>query len=249
MPFVKRHSLEEEKTKDVCLEAYVEDTHELIQHLLKQFNKDKLVLVGHDWGTILGLKVAHKYPNLVSAYVSVGQIVNFEQQEKTSHAYLTRMAKKKNEAKKLHELQDISVPYPQVSQYFKSRQLIMRLNGDYKNGGFLLRYLHLLFASHEYSARDKAMTIPCTLKSGQLFFHEFANKSQAINFLEEVKEVEVPIYFFTGKYDKIADNKMIKQYYEDIKAPHKEFVQFNRSAHWPFLEEVELFQTQLLKLQ
>lgn len=51
----------------------VDDTIELIDYLNVEFGTEKVILVGHSWGSMLGLGVIKKRPDLIHAYVGVGQ--------------------------------------------------------------------------------------------------------------------------------------------------------------------------------
>jgi pimeloyl-ACP methyl ester carboxylesterase len=44
------------------------------------FSKEKLYLVGHSWGSVLGLFFIQRYPELVEKYVGCGQVVNMKKQ-------------------------------------------------------------------------------------------------------------------------------------------------------------------------
>ncbi|MCL2011388.1 MAG: alpha/beta hydrolase [Cystobacterineae bacterium] len=58
---------------------------------------------------------------------------------------------------------------------------------------------------------------------------------------EEIKAIEVPIYFFHGIYDYTVNYSLSKKYYQHITAPVKGFYTFKKSAHSPMFEEPEKF--------
>jgi len=53
----------------------VDDAIELIEYLQQHLSVERVVLVGHSWGSFLGLGVIKKRPDLVSAFVGVGQVM------------------------------------------------------------------------------------------------------------------------------------------------------------------------------
>jgi hypothetical protein len=54
-----------------------------------------------------------------------------------------------------------------------------------------------------------------------------------------VTELEIPVYFFEGKYDYTCADPLAKDYFEKLKAPVKGFYTFEKSAHTPLFEETE----------
>lgn len=53
------------KMEDLNIERFVLDTEELTTYLLDRFNQKKIFLVGHSWGSIIGLKFSSRRPDLI----------------------------------------------------------------------------------------------------------------------------------------------------------------------------------------
>lgn len=53
----------------ITVEHMTQDGVELADYLRKSLQKDKLILVGHSWGSILGLFMAKARPDLFYAFV------------------------------------------------------------------------------------------------------------------------------------------------------------------------------------
>jgi pimeloyl-ACP methyl ester carboxylesterase len=67
------------------IEQFVADTRELTLHLLEEFGKERLVLVGHSWGSAVGALTIAQSPELYSCYVGIGQIANMAEGEALSY--------------------------------------------------------------------------------------------------------------------------------------------------------------------
>ncbi|MBN1415450.1 MAG: alpha/beta hydrolase [Bacteroidales bacterium] len=52
-----------------------------------------------------------------------------------------------------------------------------------------------------------------------------------------IPRLEIPVYFFSGRYDLTVNKDLSKEYLEKIEAPVKGFYTFNNSAHSPMFEE------------
>jgi len=69
-----------------------------------------------------------------------------------------------------------------------------------------------------------------------------------IKFLEDIKELKVPIYFIMGKYDYHTPTAVVAKFYNQLQAPKKDFILFENSAHVPQLEENEKFNKTLIRI-
>jgi pimeloyl-ACP methyl ester carboxylesterase len=61
-------------TSSMSLKQEMSDTRELVNYLRARFHKRRIYLVGHSYGTLLGVLVVQHYPQLFLAYVGIGQL-------------------------------------------------------------------------------------------------------------------------------------------------------------------------------
>src|SRR6056297_1626869 len=83
-------SLEKE---DLEVEDFVNDIKEVSEYLIKEFNKEKIYLMGHSWGTIIGVEAARKFPELFHAYIGAAQMVNVKETDKIIYNRVLNYAK------------------------------------------------------------------------------------------------------------------------------------------------------------
>lgn len=67
------------------LHSLMTDLHETVETLKKQYHKDKLYVLGHSWGTVLGALYALEHPENVAAYIGVGQLVDVIENEQAGY--------------------------------------------------------------------------------------------------------------------------------------------------------------------
>lgn len=65
-----------DSTPDMTIERIAKDAVEVTQNVLRRIGRNKLILVGHSWGALLGLRVVRLRPDLFHAFVGTGQPVN-----------------------------------------------------------------------------------------------------------------------------------------------------------------------------
>lgn len=56
------------KLSDYEINKVVDDIRELVRYL----GRDKVILVGHDWGSLIGFRFVLRYMDLIEKYVMIG---------------------------------------------------------------------------------------------------------------------------------------------------------------------------------
>jgi proline iminopeptidase len=95
----------------MTIDGMTNDAAQVVDYLRKRFHKDKIFVMGHSWGSVLGVNLAQRHPDWLYAYISVGQIVNMLQNEEDGYAFALREAKAHGNADAIKELESIA-PYP-----------------------------------------------------------------------------------------------------------------------------------------
>src|SRR5262245_18551828 len=68
-------------TTRLTVAQHLEDLDVVIDDLRQAYAKEKIYLVGHSWGTVLGLLHAKAHPKTVAALISVAPVVSFSEQQ------------------------------------------------------------------------------------------------------------------------------------------------------------------------
>jgi len=234
----------------MTLDQLVEDLNDLIDFLRDRFNSQKVFIIGHSGGTIIGLKTAYKYPEKIYAYVGVAQIINDYEGERISYDFLVEKAEKFGDIKKLNAIKAIGLPpYDTPEKYFEKAKYIGRYGG-FIHGNTIKQMVGIIFnylTSPEYSLLEGIRTIrgKGLHFTMNVMYHELKN----LNFNEEIQSINVPIYFFAGKYDMITPTILVENYYKMLDAVNgKKFIIFENSAHFLITEEKEKYEELLINI-
>ena len=119
--------------------------------------------------------------------------------------------------------------------------LLFKFGGEIHNAKSFMPLLLTGLAAPEYSLRD-ARNIP---KGVSLYSRNFVYNSISGELMDVITQVEIPVYFFTGRYDYTDPFALTEQYFSKINAPEKHIVWFEESAHFPFYEEPAAFARQM----
>jgi proline iminopeptidase len=78
--------------ESMTLHQFIADALELIDWLTERFAQDKVYLLGHSWGSLVGATLASERPAKLHAFVGVGQLVAGMRNEQASYAFTLRRA-------------------------------------------------------------------------------------------------------------------------------------------------------------
>jgi pimeloyl-ACP methyl ester carboxylesterase len=119
--------------------------------------------------------------------------------------------------------------------------LLFKFGGEIHNAKSFMPLLLTGLAAPEYSLRD-ARNIS---KGVSLYSRNFVYNSISGELMDDITQVDIPVYFFTGRYDYTDPFVLTEQYFSRITAPEKRIVWFEESAHFPFYEEPAAFARQM----
>ena len=218
----------------------VEDTRQMTDYLQRRFGQDKIYLMGHSWGSYLGIKTIAKYPENYMAYFGIGQISNQLESEKLAFDYLKGVAAEKNDEKLLKKLQQ----YNKLAPDFPSHEYLMDVRMDMNKYGVgmahqdisMLDMIKSVILFKGYTFTEKVNYTKGSLLSLDLFDNIIAD-----NLFESAISFDVPIYLMHGKYDYVTSYALAREYLDKIEAPAKGFFTFDNSAHSPNIEEPAKF--------
>jgi pimeloyl-ACP methyl ester carboxylesterase len=224
------------------IDQFVEDTRELTGYLLKRFHKDRIVLIGHSWGSAIGALAAARYPELYHCYVGIGQVANMAEGEAESYRWTLDQARSAHHRRAIRALEKMGQPPYGVDWQTKTlteRRYLARFGGEIhasKMGAMGLVVRSLLF-SREYDLTDRINFFRGIFGSMRLLWPQLMN----IDLFKSVPELKIPVFFMEGRFDHEVPSDIAARYFASLRAPFKELIWFERSAHLPHSEERGLF--------
>jgi proline iminopeptidase len=224
-----------------------QDTLEVVNYLRNRFKREKIIVVGHSWGSVLGFWLAHEHPDLIYAYVGVGQIVNMRANAEAVYKDDLHEARSLHNDLAVKELEAIA-PYPtanaDMDKMFVANKWAGELLGPPRSGADFTdvkRILTDVVSAPEYTLADDVGFVRGQMFSGQILFPQLS----AIDLTKLGPDFSVPIFFFEGRQDTYCRPTLIEDYSQSIKAPINEFVWFDHSRHFPFYDEEQKFADEL----
>ncbi|PAD66760.1 alpha/beta hydrolase [Bacillus sp. 7586-K] len=231
-----------EDYSNITTDQHVEDLLALTDYIKDEFSQEKVLLIGHSFGTYIGMKAADKAPEKYAAYIGIGQVANHTKSEMNSLEYTIHQAEQAGNVKDVEKLKSLEdsikngethTPRDLVRKYGGAARLIND-NMDYYIG-FLMNPEYNLLDCFRYLRGISAT-------QGILLTEERENDITTL-----VSSLDIPLYIVMGKYDYMTATKAAKDYYDHLTSPKKDFIVFENSAHYPQFEEEKPFADWLIQ--
>ncbi|GHO42217.1 alpha/beta hydrolase [Ktedonospora formicarum] len=226
---------ESSPTVDVLLQ----DLLELIYYLKSRYHKQKIVLLGHSWGSVLGSLFIKDHPEEIAYYIGVGQVINKRASECLSYTKVkeaTVQANNLSDLKKLEALGDY--PGEQFdTQWLKKSLQLRKLQGKYHlTRKSNVSPLKTLLTSPLFQFSDLSALIKGNKANKELmiFLGSFDVHTNPATY-------QVPLYYIVGEDDWQTPAALTQDYVQRIKAPEKKIYIIQNAGHMAMVDQPTLF--------
>jgi pimeloyl-ACP methyl ester carboxylesterase len=240
-----------EGTGPLIIPRFVADATAVAEWAKDHLHARKLVVMGVSWGTILGLHLAARRPDLVAAYVGTGQVVDGPRGETLGYDLALEAARRRGDAAAVAELKKAGPPPYTRFEDFIVRQKYVNPPGQPSSAAekaAIAEAAKVLAAPTPADARWVARGLPplSTQDAIQGFLDTQKAAFQETNRFQADSlglTFQVPMFFFQGEDDLNTPTALVREYEARIRAPHKEIVLIPGADHMAIV-----FHDQLLRL-
>ena len=235
----------------LTLERAITDTVELANYLRQRFNQQKIYVMGESWGSILGVLVVQRQPQLFHAFISSGQMVSLRETDRRINKDVLELAARTNNAGLTAKMRSYGqppyadMPYANVfamGQYdalykpYRPSQAYMD-RGNKSGIGF-----YGIMAS-EYNLVEKVNVLRGLMDTFTVLYPQL----QAIDFRQDAKRLEVPVYILDGTAELSARRDLMLEWFGALEAPKKKIFPLENAAHSVAFEQFEAFDKIMLE--
>lgn len=226
-------------SQEMNLEQMIADTAAVTRYLCSCFGQEKIYLMGHSWGSLLGVLTVQRHPAFYHAYIGIGQVAQQDRSERLAYTYMLEEFSKAKDEKMLNRLKKFPIDSggPIAMRYLGVRSSAMN-----KLGIGVMRSMTSMRDCVFVVLGYKGYTLGEKLKFAQgggfslKYLWDYVLKADLI---KSVPELKVPVYIFQGKHDFQVSYVVAKEFAAALSAPLKGFYTFEDSAHSPCFEEPE----------
>lgn len=228
------------------LDLHLEDLLGIVTYLKKKYNQNKIALLGHSWGSVLGTLFIKQYPEEISHYIGVGQVISMVENERYGYAKVKEEILKANNSSDLNKLKALG-KYPTLpfnKDMIKAMSKLRKIQSKYKlaaNPSFSLVIGALrspIFKLSDISSMFKGLDV--NLETLQYIFENY-------DLNKEPSEYEIPVYYILGDNDWQTPYPLAQDYFKKIKAPKKELFMIHNAGHITMLDQPKDFYEALCK--
>jgi pimeloyl-ACP methyl ester carboxylesterase len=225
----------------LTIEQMANDGLQVVEFLLGRLEAQKIILVGHSWGTVLGVRMIRARPKLFSSYVGVAQVTNTRRNGMLRHQKLCAQLETQGNVEAVRQLAQIGPPpYGRdQSKWATFHQMANLVPGD-EVAPRLPRPLppEIRPKEMEIIGRGMAFSRQQIISNGE--FEHIDLPALGLKF-------EVPFFLFSGTHDRTTPLELAEEYFDLLDSPYKEFVQFDGEGHFFLFNKPDIFFTELMQ--
>jgi pimeloyl-ACP methyl ester carboxylesterase len=228
----------------MTVERFVQDVLAVTDALRARFGQDQIYLMGHSWGSYLGLLAVQRAPERYRAYIGMGQACDQPASERMAYTWMLERCAQLRNARLAGALRRTPIeradaplePYLNGMARDKAMHALgvgtMHAMRSVVTGILLPSLRCREYTPAQRIAIWRGKTSPLRLPLRQALY--------AFDALRDVPALQVPVYIWAGAHDLTTAYALQKAYFERLTAPRKGFYTFAASAHCPAWEEPEL---------
>ncbi|HEX9068683.1 MAG TPA: alpha/beta hydrolase [Ktedonobacterales bacterium] len=221
------------------VDLLIEDLLEIIQYLKQRYQREKIVILGHSWGSVLGSVFIKHHPDAVEYYIGVGQVISKRESERLNYARVREAILQANDTNALKKLDALGeYPGQELDDEWLKKSLRLRtLQGKFhltvksKVSPFKIIRTSPLFKFSDLTALVKGSKANRTLV-------DFLGK---FDLNAEPADYEVPIYYIIGEDDWQTPAALAQDYFTRIHAPFKKFFLMPHAGHMAMVDQPAQF--------
>lgn len=227
------------KNKLLTIDLLLQDLYEIVQYLKRLYKKDKIVLLGHSWGSVLGSLYIQKYPEDISYYIGVGQVVNFIENEKVGYEKLKELIIKNNNLKDKKKLEKIGqYPLKELNkQWLKKCMKVRKLQSKYDLSMKMDLSLYIKALKSPIFKLTDIISNMKGLKANENIFKFLGD----FNLNDKSAVYKIPIYYIMGRKDWQTPYIIAEKYFTKISAPYKKFYFIPDAGHMTMMDNPNIF--------
>ncbi|MEU8298400.1 alpha/beta hydrolase [Micromonospora sp. NPDC048909] len=211
------------------LDSEVADLVAVVERLRTRFRQEKIYLVAHSGGSLVGVTAVQRHPELFHAYVGVGQAVDLREADRRQHADTVAWARRTGRDGLADQLTELGPP-PYDRMYAYEALLANEAGAfDYDRPG---AGTSGIVDVPEYTLLEQVHALVGPLDG----FDALYPKLQDVDLRRQVRQLQVPVWLVDGAHEVPGRLALLQEWYDQLQAPRKERVVLDGAGHRSLFE-------------
>ena len=224
----------------VTLDRIAQDGIELAEFLRTHLGKAKIIIVGHSFGSLIGVRMARARPDLFFAYVGTAQVADETRNYVVAFDALMNKARALGNQQALDELGRVGPPpYKTGEGYGVQRRWANAFEGADQ---FIYGTIGLALVAPGNSVDD----IDASFEGQQLSAERLVPQSTSLTPNDLGLNFAIPVFVFQGAEDFTTPTELARDYVNSITAPQKAFVPIVGGGHFAVFMKSDQFLRELV---
>jgi len=225
------------------IDLMVKDAAEVSEYVCGRLHRKKIILLGHSWGSLLGILLVKAHPGLFDAWVGTGQIMNMQKGESEAYARILAKARTRGDKEAIDALvQSGPPPYRSIRQMGLERRWAMQYEPglDYGVTGPRLLLAELLTAP-DYSLKDVVNYIRGEIDGDAFFGEALDGPVMRIDLPALGTGFPIPFFVVQGAEDDVTPASLAQAYFDQVVAPRKAMLLVPGAGHMVMMTRPDAF--------
>jgi pimeloyl-ACP methyl ester carboxylesterase len=227
---------------EMTLERIIADGGELCEFLRRHLQKKKILLLGHSMGSMIGVSMAARHPDLLYAYVGTEQLIDMPRNESVSYRIILDRVRKLGDLKTTKALERLGPPPYAKPRDWGTKQYAAEA-ADTAYGARSHQAKDLVRYSPEYSVKDLF-----DLVNGALFcISKLYGEWMRFDAHRLGAQFKTPVFIIQGDEDVMTPTQLAREWVEGIEAPRKAFIPIEGGCHLVMVTAADAYLAALLQ--
>lgn len=225
---------------NLTIEQITDDGNRLAEWLIEYLDADSINLLGWSWGSVLGVYMVKARPDLYSAYIGTGQVLDMVRGEEIAYANVRAKAEQRGDAQAIEDLMSIGAPpYDSVDELAAQRDWAIQ----YELGPSAFRTLAVPVL---FEPRVTLSDIYDSRTAGAVWGEHFFGATlqgplMDLDLTMLGTRFDVPMFVIQGAEDDFTPASLAREFVEFADAPTKDYFAIEGAGHFAIISENEQF--------
>lgn len=215
----------------LAIDSMAADGITVAEFVEAELHKPKIVLIGQDWGGLLGVRMIEQRPELFSAFVGTGQIISMYGEQNVQYQTALSRATANHDQKMLEALRQVGPPpYRTLDSYGDFQDCCRNPFWSADDIAAINRMKGTLVVSPSLSISE-AYGWTQGLRTGEQQLDTMLLMT-AVDLRKTQTAFSVPVFFIQGENDNVTPTSLVTDYISMIAAPAKKLDVVPNAGHF-----------------